>query len=130
MSIDFKYKYLGIILFLISGYFVLFNFPFLFKEHVFCLFKRITGFPCPACGSLRASFALFRGAFLQSILINPFALITNLFFLFSLFWMLYDIIRNKETFIPSLEKKWSKTSLMILGIIVVSNWIWNIYKGL
>ena len=130
MSIDFKYKYLGIILFLISGYFVLFNFPFLFNEHVFCLFKRITGFPCPACGSLRASFALYHGAFLQSILINPFALITNLFFVFSLFWMSFDIIRNKETFIPSLKKKWNKTCLIILGIVVLSNWIWNIYKGL
>ena len=130
MSIDFRYKYLGILLFLISGFFILFNFPFLFKEHVFCIFKRITGLPCPACGSLRASFALYKGDFLQSVLINPFALITNMFIVFSMFWMLYDIIRNKETFIFSLKKKWNKKSMMILGIVVVSNWIWNISKGL
>lgn len=130
MSIDFKKKYFLIILFLIFGYFLLIKCPFLLKGHTFCLFKSITGYPCPACGSLRASFKLFDGRIIESILINPLALISNVFFIFSMFWMVYDIFKNKESFLPFLKKNWNKTSKIALFIIIIINWIWNIYKGL
>lgn len=37
-----------------------------------CRFKEVTGLYCPGCGGTRASFAFFKGHFLQSCFYNPF----------------------------------------------------------
>ncbi len=41
---------------------------------IYCPFRYITGFTCPACGATRAMFSLFRGDFSAYITYNPFAL--------------------------------------------------------
>lgn len=130
MHINYKLKYLGIILILISGYFFLYNFPDLLEGHTVCLFKKITGIPCPACGSTRATLQLIHGQFLNSILINPFGMLTSFLILISIFWMIRDILRSKETFIPFLIKDWSGSVKLFALLIVLANWIWNIKKGL
>jgi hypothetical protein len=37
-----------------------------------CLFKRITGIPCPTCGSTTGGLLILQGRFLQGWLANPF----------------------------------------------------------
>lgn len=37
-----------------------------------CLFKRITGIPCPTCGSTTGGMLILQGHFLQGWLANPF----------------------------------------------------------
>ncbi len=64
------------------------------------------------------------------ILLNPLALFTNIFILLAIVWMFYDIIRDRETFLPALKKKWGLTIKIILFIVIAANWIWNIQKGL
>jgi hypothetical protein len=39
--------------------------------HTMCLIYATTGFPCPACGSTRAVFALLRGDVLESLRWHP-----------------------------------------------------------
>src|SRR6056297_2447193 len=108
MRINFKWKYLGIILVIISGYFFLYFNSNQFETQTMCPFKLLTGMPCPACGSTRATIQILHGNFRSSILLNPFGLITNLLILISIFWMIFDVIKNKETYMPFLKKDWNK----------------------
>ena len=127
MRFNYKYKYLIIIILLISGYFLLF-FSTALNNQSFCIFKNITGIPCPSCGSTRATLLLFHGEFGKSISINPFGIITNLLILLSIVWMVMDIILSRDTFLPFLKKTWDFRIQLIIILIVVANWIWNIVK--
>lgn len=129
MQFNYKLKYLGIITILISGYFFLYFFSSSINGHTVCIFKNMTGVPCPACGSTRATVLLFHGEFWKSILINPFGIITNILIIGSIIWMLIDILRSKETYFPFLKKDWNWKIKTILLLIIMINWIWNIMKG-
>jgi len=130
MHINYKFKYLGIILSVISGYFFLYYYTESIEGHTVCIFKNLTGIPCPACGSTRSTLQLLHGHFINSILINPFGILTNLLIIGSVFWMIIDIIKNKETFFLFLKKDWDSRVKYLILIIVLINWIWNIKKGL
>ncbi len=130
MHINYKLKYLGIILILISGYFFLYNFSSSIEGHTVCIFKSVAGIPCPACGSTRATLQLLYGRLMNSILINPFGILTNLLIIISIFWMVIDIIKNKETFLPFLRKDWNNRIKYFAELIVLANWICNIEKGI
>lgn len=43
-----------------------------------CLFRNLTGHPCPTCGSTRMLTALLQGHLLESFLYNPFMFITGM----------------------------------------------------
>lgn len=130
MHINYKLKYLGVILILISGYFFLSYYSGSLEGYSFCLFKSLTGVPCPACGSIRSTVQLLQGNILYSVQINPFGILTNTLIFTSIFWMIRDILTNKETFILFLRKDWSNNSKIFLLLILLINWIWNIEKGL
>lgn len=36
-----------------------------------CLFRRLTGYPCPTCGATRMGLALLRGQWLEALRLNP-----------------------------------------------------------
>lgn len=129
MQFNYKLKYLGIIMILISGYFFLYFFSSSINGHTLCIFKNMTGVPCPACGSTRATILLFHGEFWKSILINPFGIITSILIIVSIIWMLIDILGSKETYFPFLKKDWNWKIKTILLLIIMINWIWNIIKG-
>ena len=130
MRINYRWKYLVIIIALITGYFLLFNFSIYLNGHTVCLFKNVTGIPCPACGSTRATNLLFKGKIRDSILINPFGILTNISIVISIFWMISDMARGKETFFSFLKKDWDKRIKIFIYLIILINWIWNIKKGL
>jgi len=130
MQINYKLKYLGIILILFSGYFFLYNFSDSIEGHSVCFFKNVTGIPCPACGSTRATIHLLHGEFWNSILINPFGILTNILITVSIFWMIMDIVKNKETFFQFLRQDWNNRIKFFALLIVLINWIWNIKKGI
>jgi hypothetical protein len=112
---------------LISGYFFLY-FSQIINNHTFCIFKNITGVPCPSCGSTRATVLLLHGEFQKSVLINPFGIITNILILLSIAWMIRDIIKENETFLPFLKKTWDYRIQIFIFLIILANWIWNIEK--
>mgnify|MGYP001577328794 CR=1 FL=1 len=129
MQYNFRIKYLSIIVLLILGYFLLL-FSNIFTDHSFCIFKNITGLPCPSCGSTRATLLLLHGEIIDSLLLNPFGIITNLLILFSTGWMIRDIIKNEETFFPFLKTEWDLRIIIVITLVALVNWIWNIKKGL
>lgn len=129
MPFNYRVKYPAIIFLLISGYFYL-AFSKISSNHTFCIFKNITGIPCPSCGSTRATLLLFQGEFQKSILMNPFGIISNLLILLSMAWMIRDVIKKNETFLPFLKKTWDYRIQIIIFLIILANWIWNIKKGI
>lgn len=130
MHISYKLKYTTIISILILGYFFLYKFSGSIGEHTVCIIKNVTGVSCPACGSTRATVELMQGNLVNAAIINPLGIITNILITISFFWMIIDIIRNKETFLPFLKMDWDKRIKIFIVLIVVANWTWNIVKGI
>lgn len=99
-----------------------------------CVFKNITGVACPSCGSTRAVILLTEGNLTQAALTNPLGYLIACFMLILPFWLLYDVGFKKTTFYnqyrmaeKALFPKWV---IAILMLLVLCNWIWNIYKNL
>ncbi|RZJ28362.1 MAG: DUF2752 domain-containing protein [Flavobacterium sp.] len=99
-----------------------------------CMFKNVTGIPCPSCGSTRAMVMLVRGDFFGSLMMNPIGLILSVIMLVVPIWLLYDVITKRQTLYDSYGKaeriikiKW--VAILLITLVAV-NWAWNIYKDL
>ncbi|MFZ1083227.1 MAG: DUF2752 domain-containing protein [Candidatus Kryptoniota bacterium] len=101
----------------------------------FCLFKEVTGIPCPSCGTTRSLIALISGNIKESLLINPFGPMMALALIIIPPWIAVDTLRRSGSFYRCygwIERllatnKW----ISIPAIMVVAlNWVWNIVKGL
>jgi hypothetical protein len=99
-----------------------------------CLFKRVTGIPCPSCGSTRSVLSILKGDFVEALLWNPFGLIIMAILVLAPLWIIYDIVFHKDSFFQVynhteifLRRKWIAVPLILM---VILNWIWNIHKGL
>lgn len=103
-------------------------------DFTICIFKRITNIPCPSCGTTRAVSHLFHGEILASILLNPFGIIVSAIMIVAPLWILFDYFTKKQSFydfyIASENKIKTKKAAIPLIILVILNWIWNIYKHL
>lgn len=99
-----------------------------------CLIKRVTDIPCPSCGATRSIRALFHGDFASAIYWNPFGIIIFLIMSITPVWIGYDLLKKQSTFFRTyltIERWFQKKWVIILTILlVVSNWVWNIQKGL
>lgn len=98
-----------------------------------CLFKHLTGIPCPSCGSTRSILALIHGDILHALLLNPLGILLAFLLAVLPFWMLYDLVSRKPTLWMVytqaelyLKRKWIAIPAIL---VIVVNWIWNIQKG-
>ena len=103
-------------------------------DFTICIFKKITTIPCPSCGTTRAVSHIFHGEFLSSILLNPFGLIVSGIMVVCPLWIAFDYFTKKQTFYnfyfqSEAVLKTKKVAIPLI-ILVVLNWIWNIYKQL
>jgi hypothetical protein len=99
-----------------------------------CFIKNVTGYSCPSCGTTRAVQLFLQGNFVASLQMNPFGIIVAILIVIAPIWILFDVFTKKEAFYFWYKKtetiirtKWIAIPLIIL---VLLNWIWNIYKGL
>ena len=100
-----------------------------------CLFKEITGVPCPSCGTTRSINALCHGNIKEAFFINPFGLLMAFALLVIPLWIAFDKLRRSDSFYRSYAKmeyifasnRWLSVST---AVIVLLNWLWNIEKGL
>ncbi|MBA4411061.1 MAG: hypothetical protein C0397_16765 [Odoribacter sp.] len=99
-----------------------------------CLFKRVTGVPCPSCGSTRSVLSILNGDIFGAILWNPFGIIIVSILLVFPVWMIGDVLSRKNTLFNAynrtelfLKRRWIAIPAILL---VLLNWIWNIFKGL
>ncbi len=99
-----------------------------------CLIKNVTGFPCPSCGTTRAVQLLLQGNILASLETNPFGILIAFIMTVVPVWIAFDLIFKRDTFYQSYKKTEStirtKRIATVLILLVILNWIWNIYKNL
>ena len=95
--------------------------------------KNVTGYPCPSCGTTRAIQLLLNNNWMASLQINPFGILVALMMFGFPIWIIFDLLLKKDTFYKYYQKveaiinKWVAILLIILVIV---NWIWNIKKEL
>jgi len=98
------------------------------------LFKRVTGVPCPSCGTTRSVLSILKGDVLEGILWNPFGIIIIFILFIFPVWIISDVLGRKDTLFNVynqtelfLKRKWIAIPAILLVLV---NWIWNIVKGL
>ncbi len=133
MSANRLYNTISIACFLGFCY-LLYTFFFPVEVLPSCSIKAVTGYPCPSCGTTRSVFLLLNGNIIQSLLTNPFGLAVAVIMFVLPFWIvsdrifkkitLFDFYKRSESFIA---KRWIA---IIMALLVMLNWIWNIQKGL
>lgn len=104
------------------------------KIHSVCIFKNVTGIPCPACGSTRSVVSFLQGDLYEAIQGNPVGIFLLLFGAVSLLWIILDLLLKKESYYRlylKMEALLRKPLVFIPAILLLLGiWIWNIAKGL
>jgi hypothetical protein len=99
-----------------------------------CLFKKVAGIPCPSCGSTRSVISLMQGDIVQAVLWNPMGLILLISMALIPLWIAYDLFNKKRTLFVAYRKAelfFSRKRFAIPALVLLlANWMWNIYKGL
>lgn len=93
-----------------------------------CIFKSITGIPCPSCGLTRGFRALFHGHIIKAEQYNLLTVPMFLLILSIVFSYIYDLI-TKSNKLELLLNKLSKNYKLIILIIII-NWIINIIRNI
>lgn len=98
-----------------------------------CLFKQFTNLPCPSCGSTRAVLQLFHGNFRDAFYLNPLGYLIIALLLIIPLWITADLITAKATLSTFYQKaecfiKQKQIAIPLILVILV-NWVWNIYKS-
>jgi hypothetical protein len=99
-----------------------------------CLFKNITGIPCPSCGITRSLICIFQGKFGEAMLLNPLGYLAGVVLLILPFWLILDgICKNNTLFLfhRMMESLFRKYWISIpFGTIILIIWIIQINKTL
>lgn len=97
-----------------------------------CIFKRVSGLPCPSCGISRAVLMILQGEILQSLFLNPLGFAVFLIICIAPLWIIWDSLNQKASFylfyLKSLNFIKKKEIAIALLLLVLLNWIWSIYK--
>lgn len=128
-----KYKSLVFLLAILGGYAFIVLFDYMNNhEHTgtFCIFKNIIGIPCAGCGMGRASLAILSGNLREALQYNILSIPFTLFIITSIFWLIYDLLKGKDTFFRTINRKISRHYSIALIIIILSSWIINIIRGI
>jgi hypothetical protein len=96
----------------------------------FCMFRSITGVPCPGCGMGKASVLISQGDFWGAFLMNPLAIPFALAAISAIIWLTIDLIRKKESFLPLMTRRLKWPYFLVLLLIIGGVWVWNIMKDL
>lgn len=88
-----------------------------------CVFKTITGYPCPTCGATRVLTCLFQFDIVSAFLWNPLLFIAGIIFTAWVFYGFYMFISRKKMQVILTE---SEKRMMRWGIVVLIflDWIY------
>jgi len=99
-----------------------------------CIFKNITGIPCPSCGTTRSVLAILKGNVIDSIDQNPLGLVMVLLLTVFPIWILIDLVLGKNSFQIfyryvefSLKRKYIAIPSIVIVLVV---WLLNIRRHL
>lgn len=105
------------------------------SEITVCPFKLVAGYPCPSCGTTRSITALLHGNILEAFMINPLGIVSSLLILSVVILLTLDLLTKKDYYFRvycQVEKflQTHQVFSIVLILLVITNWIWNISKGL
>lgn len=100
-----------------------------------CLFKQLTGLPCPGCGCTRAFMSLLHGNVRQALWYNPVAVLLTILAAIFILLTIRDIVIHKRILaldeyvvFKLLHQKLPNWIFIVAGILTIANWSWNIIK--
>ena len=91
-----------------------------------CVFRNVTGLPCPTCGTTRATLAFARGDILAGVLYNPFV-VTAMAIGLTLCVVQWVFGRQVEIAISPRSKRFG-WALVAVGFL--TNWAYLIARGI
>jgi len=94
--------------------------------HMLCNFKRVTGVPCPTCGTTRAVIALTSGDVTQAFVLNP---LTTLALFMGFFWMILRIGFGASMHCSFAIRGARISAWGALAALVLANWVYLIVVG-
>jgi hypothetical protein len=95
-----------------------------------CLFRKLTGWPCPLCGGTRAFRALAHGDWTVALWTSPLAVLLGLALGV---WWLYHLASLMGVGLPSrwpaVPRPWRQPLLWLLLAAVLANWAYRLATG-
>lgn len=126
-----KAKKLFIIFGIVMGIFLLTVFVKHLNGESFCIFKHLTGIPCPGCGISRGLAAIFTGHFVKACQYNLLSYPIAIGSFIIVIWNVVDLLKGKDTYLEAFHRiKLNPILIVLLVIFVLLNWVHNIYLGL
>jgi hypothetical protein len=106
---------------------------FILEGRTLCIIKNITGHPCPSCGIRSGIGCLTRFEICRALLQNPLSLIVAAGGVVIPFWVAWDLFRKDISLFRFNQRAgiWLKKNPLIvffLILLILINWIWNLYK--
>ena len=101
----------------------------LFNLKIPCIFKRFLHIPCPSCGLTRSIKAILKFNLIESFNYNILGIPVFLFIIFSVIFLIIDIIRNDDKYIKNVFIFFGKYGLFIILLLIISM-IVNIIRGI
>lgn len=102
-------------------------FLFLWIVRPSCLFKELTGIPCPACGLTRAFEVIFHGNFITSFDYNILGFPLFACGALMMVMLIYDLFKNDDLLVRFLGLCFNKYYGLIIVMLLLS-WGINIYR--
>lgn len=99
-------------------------------SYTLCVFKNVTGYPCPGCGMGRASIELFQGHVCESLHFHWWAIPFHLLLLGSLVWLIRDTLVKSDSYWKFIRRPLKSWVLAILLVLVLINWVRALYLDL
>lgn len=130
LKADFRIRYIIVLVLGAIAYLFFYYYRQEASALLYCPFKLIYQIPCPACGITRATDLILQGEVLQGILLNPLVVVTHLGLFSIAIWLVVDVFRNRETFLPAMRKRWCPIYYIPILMLLALNMWWNIKKGL
>ncbi|MDI6402611.1 DUF2752 domain-containing protein [Balneolaceae bacterium ANBcel3] len=99
-----------------------------------CPVKLSTGYPCPSCGTSTSVLLLLKGEMIPALLANPLGYLAFALMVFIPLWLLFDLFFKKTSlyhifFYAERIIKENKGLLFLFILLIVVNWLWNLYKA-
>lgn len=90
-----------------------------------CLFRRVTGYPCPTCGSTRSVVALLHGDLGRSFHFSPLLWVAGVL---AAAWLLVRVLRGPRAWASSpAARRWG----LGLGLAaLLANWVWVLRRAI
>lgn len=98
------------------------------EVHIPCLFKWMTGIPCPGCGMSQAFVKIIHGNIIGAVYDNLLSIPLFIWFMIMPIWLYIDAYKHQTTLLQCLTYTWPLKYIIICACFILMSWLWNLYK--